>query len=60
MKLPGIRVEDPDTQGIMMTGYRVDPRLAKAMDSGAACVLHKPFPMELLFDQLNGLQQEAA
>jgi len=69
VKLPGIngvevfrtiREEHPDTQGIMMTGYRVDPLLAEAMNNGATCVLHKPFPMELLFDQLNGLQQEAA
>ncbi|MBF8269659.1 MAG: hypothetical protein HW386_1368 [Gammaproteobacteria bacterium] len=38
MKLPGFRVEDPDRQGIMMTGYRVDPLLAEAVDYGAACV----------------------
>lgn len=67
VKLPGIngvevfrsiRDERPDTQGIMMTGYRVDPLLSEAMDYGATCVLHKPFPMELLFEQLNGIKQD--
>jgi len=67
VKLPGIngvevfsalRKLSPTTQGIMMTGYRVDQLLAEATDNGAVCILRKPFSMNKLIEQLNGLKQK--
>lgn len=65
VKLPGIngievfstlRKITPETQGIMMTGHRVDQLLGEATDSGAVSILRKPFTMEKLLEQLDSLE----
>lgn len=67
VKLPGIsgvevfstlRKISPETQGIMMTGHRVDQLLQEATDNGAVCILRKPFAMEKLIEQLDGLRKK--
>ena len=66
VKLPGmngvetfreIRKIRPETEGIMMTGYRVDQLLSEAIDDGAVCILRKPFPMDTLLNRINEIEQ---
>ena len=47
-----IKAIRPDTKVIMMTGYAVEDSLERAVNNGAAGVIHKPFPVHIVTEAL--------
>ncbi len=67
VKLPGInglevfseiRRIDPDARVVMMTGYRVDQLLQRAIDDGVLKVLRKPFAIEEVLAAIAEVRRE--
>lgn len=52
-----IRQLRPGIMGIMMTGFRVEKLINEAMQDGAICTLHKPFPINELLHKIDEIEQ---
>lgn len=66
MKLPGIngveaymqiREIQPEAQVIMMTGFSLTELIQQAMDNGVVTVLHKPFDVERVLEELQKVKK---